>query len=1035
MIVHFGFLNLASGSKLFEKMQRVHATIEEQLILKSIKDECPWENLPKRLLATISTKEEWHRSIVDELLCVAYLLSEAFIIFLIRVIIENCIKKRLQWNTCFARKICKEGEYYEEMMRYLRKNLALFPYHLAEYVCRVMRISPFKFYCDMIFEVMRNEQPYDSIPNFSAADALRLTGIGRNEFIDIMNKCRSKKIMWKLNKSIAKELLPTQPVDFAVEPWWGVCLVNFTLEEFKKLTEEEMATIDKVCKEEANSFMLFDSSIVKGLYRRGLVYFDVPVYSDDRFKVSRLEGFVSNKEQSYEDPIEELLYAVFVVSSENATVAELASTLQADLFQLQAAASFACRLGWAVKIIDPESVLKSSSVAISSGTLLNDDEDGSIASISSESLRVHNLGIEQNRPLSETARVALVVDANITSYLMMGSISPGLKSHAVTLYEAGKLGDEVIADLCKDLSTLEGKKFEGELQEFANHAFSLRCFLECLQSGGIAADEIIEKVSHQVDVQLTNSGISSNLDVDPMNECCGLKKHDDETIWPGYNQNSKVESGIHESYAPIFEHEVLPIASLEVDMSKEDNDLQNSHNRVSPDGSISELMIKRKYRVDILRCESLASLAPETLERLFLRDYDIIVSMVPLPSSSILPGASGPIHFGPPSYSSMTPWMKLVLYTTMGSGPVSVVLMKGQSLRMLPAPLIGCEKALIWSWDGSSIGGLGGKFEGNLVNGNILLHCLNSIVKYSAVLVQPLNKFDLDESGRIITVDIALPLKNFDGSVAHVDDIGLILEEKESLNSLLDELSGKFGLWTIGYIRLLRLQKETRPDSFIPDKDKFEWVPLSMEFGIPLFSPKLCSRICDRVVSSSLLQSNSLCEHHEAMQDLRMKLREICLEYHATGPTAKIFYQADHIKESPRHLINYASGRWSPLLDPSTPTSGASSEHQRLKVANRHRCRTEVLSFDGNILRSYALPPIYEAATRPIDDSPLMASGKLESFDAESREIVLPGLNLLFDGSQLVPFDIGACLQACQPISLIAEAAAASASLQANTAL
>lgn len=39
------------------------------------------------------------------------------------------------------------------------------------------------------------EQPYDSIPNFSAADALRLTGIGRNEFIDIMNKCRSKVLL------------------------------------------------------------------------------------------------------------------------------------------------------------------------------------------------------------------------------------------------------------------------------------------------------------------------------------------------------------------------------------------------------------------------------------------------------------------------------------------------------------------------------------------------------------------------------------------------------------------------------------------------------------------------------------------------------------------------------------------------------------------------------------------------------------------------------------------------------------------------
>lgn len=44
-----------------------------------------------------------------------------------------------------------------------------------------------------------------------------------------------------------------------------------------------MATIDKVCKEEANSYILFVPDIIKGLYR----------------------AFVSNKEQSYEDPIEE----------------------------------------------------------------------------------------------------------------------------------------------------------------------------------------------------------------------------------------------------------------------------------------------------------------------------------------------------------------------------------------------------------------------------------------------------------------------------------------------------------------------------------------------------------------------------------------------------------------------------------------------------------------------------------------------------------------------------------------------------------
>jgi hypothetical protein len=49
--------------------------------------------------------------------------------------------------------------------------------------------------------------------------------------------------------------------------------------------------------------------------------------------------------------------------------------------------------------------------------------------------------------------------------------------------------------------------------------------------------------------------------------------------------------------------------------------------------------------------------------------------------------------------------------------------------------------------------------------------------------------------------------------------------------------------------------------------------------------------------------------------------------------------------------------------------------------------------------------------------------------DIDSKEVIIPGVNLLFDGSELHPFDIGACLQARQPISLIAESAAASASL------
>lgn len=512
----------------------------------------------------------------------------------------------------------------------------------------------------------------------------------------------------------------------------------------------------------------------------------------------------------------------------------------------------------------------------------------------------------------------------------------------MTLYEAGKLGHASIADLCKDLGTLEGAKFEGELQEFANHAFSLRCILECLTSGGVPAEEI------------GKTGIMSSRSEDANDISFSEKSGDTSKGTSELNNEDLLNSETPKS--PKDEETLSGKKSEETNQS--DWELKQEINsetdeKVSSDNLDADKGVRKqiKYRVDILRCESLAALTPATLDRLFLRDYDIVVSMVPLPPSSVLPGPKGPVHFGPPSHSSMTPWMKLVLYSATTFGPLSVVLMKGHLLRMLPAPLAGCEKALLWSWDGSSIGGLGGKPEGNLVKGSILLHCINSLLKQSAVLVLPLSRYDLNEAGKVITLDIPLPLKNSDGSTAQVgEELGLSSKETFNLNSLLARLSNKLNFWTIGYIRLLRLHKDRVEENIAPD-DKYEWVPLSVEFGIPLFSPKLCNHICKRLVSSQLLQTDLLGEHHDAMQELRKRLRDVCAEYQATGPTAKLLYQKEQPKESSRHFMNYASGRWNPIVDPSSPISGVSSEHQRLKLAHRQRSRTEVLSFDGNILR------------------------------------------------------------------------------------
>ena len=49
------------------------------------------------------------------------------------------------------------------------KSLQIFPYHLSDYVCRVLRITPFRYCCNLLYTVMRDERSYDRIPNFTVS--------------------------------------------------------------------------------------------------------------------------------------------------------------------------------------------------------------------------------------------------------------------------------------------------------------------------------------------------------------------------------------------------------------------------------------------------------------------------------------------------------------------------------------------------------------------------------------------------------------------------------------------------------------------------------------------------------------------------------------------------------------------------------------------------------------------------------------------------------------------------------------------------
>lgn len=111
----------------------------------------------------------------------------------------------------------EESVYYDELLSHSREACMLYPYHLP------VGPSAFEYYCELLGETMRHERSYDTIPNFTAADVMRLLRVGRNEFISMMNSCRAKGWMWKRRGVVSKLLPSAPPSDLPVDHWWLVC--------------------------------------------------------------------------------------------------------------------------------------------------------------------------------------------------------------------------------------------------------------------------------------------------------------------------------------------------------------------------------------------------------------------------------------------------------------------------------------------------------------------------------------------------------------------------------------------------------------------------------------------------------------------------------------------------------------------------------------------------------------------------------------------------------------------------------------------
>ena len=146
-------------------------------------------------------------------------------------VLQFSIKNQLRYRGNLIKQIKKdEKRYYEELVDYSRRNLMLFPYHLSDVVVKGLRITPFQYYIMVLENIMSQEKSYDSLPNFTAVDCLRLLGIGRNQYIELMNKTRTKSKFGGLASSLFrksyKDLLPTRPVSsLAILPWWVIQVI------------------------------------------------------------------------------------------------------------------------------------------------------------------------------------------------------------------------------------------------------------------------------------------------------------------------------------------------------------------------------------------------------------------------------------------------------------------------------------------------------------------------------------------------------------------------------------------------------------------------------------------------------------------------------------------------------------------------------------------------------------------------------------------------------------------------------------------